>query len=341
MKFSVLLMASVLCFLAQGEERPDLRLWYQSPATNWLEAVPVGNGRLGGMVFGGVHEERIQLNEESVWAGEYGAYKNKTGTAQHITEARKLFFEGKYAEGEAVMQREVMSERINPRSYQTLGDLRIFMNGAQGEVSDYRRELDLDTAIATTRFTLDGVTYTREVFASAAHDVLVVHLTASKPNALNIEIVLDRPADAQTVTQGHESLLMSGQAMHNGERKGVIFEAYLRALPDGGTIRAEDKKLVLENANAVTLLLSAATNYNRADPGHPLDRDLTTTCQNTLTRAAAKSYEELRRAAIAEHRRLFRRVALNLGPAPGEDAPSDVRLMNVKKGVLDPNLVAL
>ncbi|MEA3366361.1 MAG: glycoside hydrolase N-terminal domain-containing protein, partial [Candidatus Hydrogenedentes bacterium] len=149
------------------------------------------------------------------------------------------------------------------------------------------------------------------------------------------------PADAQTVTQGHESLVISGQAMHNGERKGVIFEAYLRALPDGGTIRADDKKLVVENANAVTLLLSAASNYNREEPSHPLDRDLTTTCQNTLTRAAAKSYEELRRAAIAEHRRLFRRVALNLGPAPGNDAPTDVRLMNVKKGVLDPNLVAL
>ena len=355
-------MTSAMCFLAlwltvpgatdsalsdglvDATQRPNadpLVLWYKNPATNWLEALPVGNGRLGGMVFGGPLEERIQLNEESVWAGEYGAYTNKTGTAQHITEARKLFFEGKYAEGEAIMQREIMSERINPRSYQTLGDLHILMKGAQGDVSDYRRELDLDTAIATTRFTYGDVTYAREVFSSAADDVLVVHVTASKQNALTIEIALDRPVDAQTAAQGDDALVMSGQATHNGERKGVVFEAHLRALPDGGTVRAEDQKLVLENANAVTLLLSVSTNYNREAPGTPLEHTLGDVCTGTLQKASSKPYAELRRAAIAEHQRLFRRVALDLGPAPGEDAPTDVRVMNVKKKADDPNLVAL
>ncbi|MFO7973568.1 MAG: glycoside hydrolase family 95 protein, partial [Candidatus Hydrogenedentota bacterium] len=233
------------------------------------------------------------------------------------------------------------SERINPRSYQTLGDLRILMKGAQGDVSKYHRDLDLDTAIATTRFTVDDVIYTREVFSSAADDVLVVRFTASKPGALNLEITLERPADAQITAQGDDRLVMSGRATHSGKRKGVIFETHLQALFKEGTIQAENGRLILNNANSLTLLLSAATNYNRKDPSSPREDDWGSVCAETLQKAAAKPYEELRNTAISEHRRLFRRVTLDLGPPPSEDTPTDVRLRNVQKGKPDPNLVAL
>jgi len=351
-------MTSAICFLAlwavlpgaasgtsdpapaEGDAIPPT-LWYRQPASEWVEALPVGNGRLGGMVFGGAFEERIQLNEETVWAGEYQTYTDKTDTAPRLAEARRLFFAGQYAEGEALIQREIMNTHITPRSYQTLGDLRLIMKNVEQGVSEYRRSLDLDSAIATTRFTSGGVTYTREVFASAADDVLVVHITASRPGALDLEIALDRPADSMTHAMGGHALVLSGRATQNGEQRGVSFKALLRALPDGGTLQAADGRLVLEKANALTLLLSAATDYNRREPGVPLDRDLAATCSATLARAASKSYAELRDAAIGEHRRLFRRVVLALRPPPAQDLPTDQRLARVREGETDPHLEAL
>ncbi len=341
-------MASTTCLLALWLATPaaanpaaPLVLWYREPAAHWVEALPVGNGGLGGMVFGGVADERIQINEETVWAGEYGAYTDKTGSARHIAEARKLFFEGKYAEGEALVQREIMSEPITPRSYQTLGDLRISMKNMPQGIQDYRRELDLDSAIAATRFTVNGITYTREVFASAADDVLVMRLSASQPGTLDVKISLVRPEDAETTAPSNDRLVMSGQASQKGLHKGVVFESHVQALPEGGTLRADGARLVLEKGTALTLLLAAATNYNRNEPGSPLDRDLALACTDTLARAAAKPYDELRSDAVAEHQRLFRRVALDLGPTPDIDMPTDQRLAEVKKGRIDPNLAAL
>ncbi|HOF39731.1 MAG TPA: glycoside hydrolase family 95 protein [Candidatus Hydrogenedentes bacterium] len=319
----------------------SLELWYPQPADEWVEALPVGNGRLGGMVFGGVLNERIQLNEETVWAGSCQTYADKPDGARTIEEARRLFFAGRYAEGEELIQREIMNKHITPRSYQTLGDLRLVMKDPGHTASDYRRSLDLDTATATTQFTMDGVTYTREVFASVADDVLVVRITASQPGALDLEIALDRPADSVTSVLDGQHLAMSGQASQNGEQKGVRFVALLRALPEGGTLGAADGRLKLEKADALTLLLSAATDYNRMKPDAPLEHDLAATCLDILARAAAKPYDELRHAALAEHQRLFRRVVLDLGASTAQDLPTNQRLERVRHGEADPGLEAL
>ncbi len=165
-----------------------LTLHYLQPAQKWEEALPVGNGRLGAMVFGGVPEERIQLNEHSVWAGP--PYPEpRPGGAAILARARELFFQGQFAQGEQVIQRELLVPVIEPRSYQTLGDLRLSFDHV-GTVTNYRRELDLDTAVATTRYESGGVTFVREVLASRTHDVLVIRLAASAPGALSFRVRL-------------------------------------------------------------------------------------------------------------------------------------------------------
>ncbi len=316
-----------------------LRLWYRQPAAKWLEALPVGNGRLGGMVFGGIREERIQLNEDTVWAGP-PALEDRAGAYKYIAEARKLFFAGKYSEGQRLMQRQVMSPRISPRSYQTLGDLRLKFEHKK-EASFYHRELNLDTAIATTKYTLDNTIYQREVFASPVDQVLVVHLSADKPGMLSFEIVLDRPVDFKVKAVGRDRLMMTGQATHKGKQKGVYFNAQCSVQCEGGKIIAKGNTLQIEKSNEATLLLAATTNYNFRNPYAPREVNLGWECERYLAAAGTKSYQQLRNDHIAEHQRLFRRVRLDLGGAEASNKPTDERLQAVKQGGTDPALAAL
>ncbi len=334
----------------EGEKDSSLKLWYEQPAKRWEEALPVGNGRLGAMVFGRIAEERIQLNEESIWAGEHGAYQDRAGAAEHIARARALFFEGKCSEGEAVMQNEVMRSRLNPRSYQTLGDLRLTMAGrswaaleAEGGGETYRRELDLSTAIASTRFARGGVLFERAVFSSAPDQVLVVRITADRPGQISLDAAIDRPVGASTAAVGGDGLLLAGRADHEGKRRGVCFAACLRAMPEGGSLAVGDGTLLIRDADAVTFLLAAATDYNRSDPALPVDRDLVQTCSSTLAAAAERSYAALRDRAAADHQRLFGRVTLDLGRTGAADRPTDVRLEEYKDAAdtRDPHLAAL
>ncbi len=317
----------------------SLELWYRQPAGRWTDALPVGNGRLGTMVFGRVVEERIQLNEESIWAGSYDAYEDPTGAAEQLAKARGLFFEGKCSEGEAVMQKGVMSPRLHPRSYQTLGDLRLTMVGADRSAVDpsdgresYRRALDLSTAIATTRFESGGVLFTREVFASAPDQVLVVRVTADRPGQISLDASLDRPADATTTASGTNRLVLTGQASHDGKRLGVRFAACVEARPEGGTLSVSDGALAIRDADGVTFLLAAATDYNRRDPSAPLDEDLVQRCCNTLNAAAERNYSTLRGRSVGDHQRLFDRVTLDLGRTAAADRPTDERLRDYRVG---------
>ncbi len=318
----------------------QLKLWYNQPAKAWTEALPIGNGRLGAMVFGGTNTERIQLNEDTLWAGP-PVPQDRVGAYKAIDQARKLIFEGKYSEAQSLMQREVMSERISPRSYQTLGDLHIAMPSASGSAESYRRQLDLDTAIATTTFTVDGVTYTREVFASPIDQVIVVRLTANKADAISIDVTLDRPADFEVAPVGNDTLSMFGQASQEGKHKGVRYHTQVQAKLEGGSVVVEDKTLSIDKANAVTLLLTAATDYNFDDPYHPLERDLAKTCAKQLATARARDYDRIKADHIAEHRRLFRRVDIDLGTTTAAQQPTDERLKALQAGADDPALAAL
>ena len=196
----LLLLAVTLPVAAEASD--ELVLWYRQPAVEWTEALPVGNGRLGAMVFGGVREERIQLNEESVWAGP-PVPEPVAGAAKVVEEARQAWFAGDYARGHTLL-RTVMSPRISPRSHQTLGDLRLSFS-LEGEATGYRRELDLDAAIARTTFTAGGVRFEREVFSNAPDQALVVRLSADRPGQLSFDLDLER-GNVATATEERGSV---------------------------------------------------------------------------------------------------------------------------------------
>ena len=236
-------------------------LWYRQPAASWNEALPVGNGRHGAMVFGRTAHERIQLNVDSLWAGR-PEDRDRAGAAQHLAKARELLFAGQHREAEQLVQREFMSERW-VRSHQTLGELSLAFPGHE-RVEDYRRELDLRDGIATVRYRLDGTTYTREVFAGGG--AVVVHLTSDRPGAITVTARLARPEHAEVVRDG-DALCMTGRADAGERHEGVRFAAVLLAGVEGVRLREPVEggpaELCVEGADAVTWLVTAETDYRR------------------------------------------------------------------------------
>ncbi len=336
MRCTVLILASLLAIVGTDQGRAkaappegDWVLWYAQPAAKWVEALPVGNGRLGGMVFGGLQSEQIQLNEDTLWAGQ-PTQRDRVGAHKHLAEARRLIFEGKYVEGQQIIQREFLSPRLI-RSYQTLGDLRLKFKAPQA-VADYHRELDLDTAIARVSYRDGDTVFTREVFASPVDQAIVVRLTCERPGRLTLEVELTRPENFTTTSVGTDQLVLRGRADRGKASEGVAFEARLKALAEGGKVSAGPSTLKIEDADAVTLLVTAATTYRQKEPGK--------TCEKQLAAAAAKSYQALRDAHVAEHRRLFRRVKLDLGRTDAVNLPTDRRLEALKQGAEDPQLIA-
>jgi alpha-L-fucosidase 2 len=316
---------------------PSLTLWYKQPAQKWVEALPVGNGRIGAMVFGDPFKERIQLNENSIWAGPPFP-QAKPGSPAIFAKARELFLAGKSSEGEQMIQSEFLPPAVEPRSYQPLGDLYITFD-LPGAITNYHRELDLDRALATTRFQCDGNNYTREVFASRADDVLVVRLSSDQPAKISCAVSLTRP-NAEILTRSNDTLQVRGQAAHGEQHKGVKFEAHIRAILQSGNVRSEDNSLRIENADAVILILSAATDYNLNNPPQPLTRDLARACEDAL-KNAGHDYARLRNRSIAGYQKLFERVSLDLGRA--STLPTDERIaaLNHTNAAPDPALAAL
>jgi alpha-L-fucosidase 2 len=311
-------------------------LWYRQPAARWEEALPVGNGRLGGMVFGGVVEDRIQLNEQTIWAGD-GATPIPVDQGKSLPEIRQLLFEGKYTEAQALVRRTLLAGQPgNGNSYQTLGDLALTFPSGEDPV-DYQRSLDLDSAVAVTTFKLNGVSYRREVFSSAVDQVLVVRLSSDAKGKIHFAAKLQRP-EAKLETVGANVLVMTGRA---SKEQGVKFAAALKAIAEGGSVAVRDGQLVVTNANSVTLLISAATDYNRAKPLEPLTTDYRSRALDQVNAAGGRAFADLRTRSVADHQRLFRRVELKLSAAPIPDKPTNERLADVKNGADDPHLVEL
>ncbi|HEX4028858.1 MAG TPA: glycoside hydrolase family 95 protein [Terracidiphilus sp.] len=317
-------------------------LFYEQPAAAWPDALPVGNGRLGAMVFGNPAKERIQLNEETVWDGERRDRNNPQATRS--TEVRNLLMAGKVHQAEALAAEVMMGIPVRLPVYQTLGDLWLDFDNVPETVSGYRLELDLDQAVVSTRFTAGGATWTREVFSSAPRNVIAVRIECTQPISLTVR--LDRPAHSQTQVHGRDRLVMTGAARPvnpttdpaTQERQaGVAFRAELKAIAEGGKIQAVDNTLRIENARAVTLLLTAATDFRERDAV-----GMTAACARNLRAAAAVGYKQLRAGHVADYRRYARRCNLQLldGPDPLRDLATDKRVMRVKNGAEDAGLVA-
>jgi alpha-L-fucosidase 2 len=311
------------------------KLWYRQPAVKWEEALPIGNGRLGAMVFGGLQEERLQINEDTIWAGEKRDRNNPNGAAA-IIEVRKLLLAGKIKEAEQLADKNIISTPRRLPPYQPFGDLKLrFLN--QENASDYQRELDLDSGIARVSYKVGEAHFVREIFASAPDQVIIIRLTSDKPGRISFAASLSREQDVTMALVSRDRIVMGGEAIardknHSDERKvGVKFQGILQALPEGGKLRVDGNELMVENANAVTLIFAAATNFKEKNPAAK--------CEEYL-QAAKKTFARLRAAHINDHQRLIRRVAFNLA-ATAPDLPTDERLARVKAGENDLALEAL
>lgn len=310
-------------------------LWYASPAVNWNEALPIGNGRLGAMVFGGLNGERLQLNEDSVWAGQKIDRVNPAA-AQAVPEIRRLLRGGKFAEAEALADKALISRPRRMPPYQTLGDLLIQFTLA-GDFSEYRRELDLDGAVARVTFRVEDTVFTREVFATAVDQVIVLRLTASRRGALSFSATMGRERDGHVQIDGHD-IILEGQALPVGDRQkdepktGVTFAGVARAVAQGGGTRADGGFLVVDGADSVTLLVGAATSYREKEP--------LAVARKTVDAAAGRAYDRIRAEHISDYQHFAQRVAFQLDAAP-PDLPTNERLARVKAGADDPALETL
>jgi alpha-L-fucosidase 2 len=315
-------------------------LWYRQPAASWNEALPLGTGRLGAMVFGGVAEERLQLNEDTVWAGEKRDRVNPAG-AKAIPLIRAMLAEGKVAEAEALADRAVIAIPRRMPPYQPVGDLLLTFDTHGNSFEGYRRELDLNEAIARVRYRSGATTFTREALASAVDGVIAVRLTADGPDALDLTVTLRREKDATTRVVGDDIVAMDGEAIaqpprHADEpKKGARFTAMAQVIADGGRVRAERESLAINGARAVTLLVTAASTVREAAPADA--------CRRMLAAAAAKPFTRLRDDHVKDYQRFFNRVDFHLNEdANGRsDLPTDERLGRLQQGQSDPGLEVL
>ncbi len=316
-----------------------LRLWYRRPATQWVEALPLGNGRLGAMVWGGAKHERIQLNEDTLYAG--GPYDpTPPGALAALPEVRRLLFAGEYARAEALANATMMATPKKQMPYQPLGDL-VLDFFEVSETNGYRRELDLDTAVAVSTFEARGLQHRREVLVSPADQVIAVRLSGDRAKRISLRIGLDSDQpDATVSADGEAGLLLHGrnQAAFGVDGK-LRFALRLRVLATGGSLRHHGDRIEVRDADEVMLLLTAATSYKRFDDVSG-DPESITSAQ--LHNAASKSWAALRDAHIAAHQSMFRRVAIDLGRTEPAIAalPTDERVARFGEGK-DPQLAAL
>ena len=346
---ALLALASATSVIAS----PEHLVWFDQPAAHFTESLPLGNGRLGAMVFGGVAEDRIALNETGMWSGS-PQDADRSDAFQSLPEIRRLLLEGKNVEAEALVNQHFTCAGVGSGrgrganvpygSYQTLGNLRLkFLNVAVDAIAtNYRRELDLADATARVSYELGGVKFTREIFVSASDQVVVVRLTASKPGALALDVALDRPENFTTTAAGPDRLLMTGQ-LPDGKQgvSGVRYAARVRVLLPSGSLDSAGNTLQIRDADEVVLLLSAVTDI-KTFSGRRADDPAAASAED-LTLAVGKNFTALRAAHVADYQRYFNRVSLRLGDTAPATASltTPARLAALKAGGNDPGLATL
>jgi alpha-L-fucosidase 2 len=356
MRVSLLVLAVLAAIVPiAAADDPTTTIWFDQPAKNWNEALPVGNGRLGAMVFGGLTNDRLQLNEESLWAGE-PVEAWPADYATHLAEVRRLVFAGKAAEAEAYGMAHLTASPTSFRSYEPLADL--WLDFAAGEApTGYRRELQLADGIARVVFRQGKATITREVFVSAPDDVMVVRVTTDQPETLDFKVRLTRARDAK-VTAAAGELAMAGQIVDVEKKDGgyddnpggsgpggphMKFAARLAARVDRGKVVETGDKLHISGASEAVLVFTAATDYNLAKLNYDRTLDPANTCAAILAKVSNRTFAQLLATHLAEHRAMFNRVSLKLGTADPalEKLSTPARLAAVRKGGDDPGLIVL
>ena len=324
--------------LQAQQENETLKLWYDEPATQWVEALPLGNGRIGVMVFGDPVQEQFQLNEETVWGG--SPYNNTNPKAKDaLPRIRQLIFEGKNKEAQELCGPTICSPSANGMPYQTVGSLHLDFDGISN-YNDYYRDLDIAKAIATTRFTANGVTYTREAYTSFPDQVLVIRLTASQKKSISFTAKYTTPYKSNVVRSisPRKELQLNGKTNdHEGIEGKVEFTALTRIENSGGSLEAtSDSTLQVKDANSVTLYVSIGTNFvNYKD----VSGNALSTAQKYL-KQVNKNYAKSKAAHINTYQKYFNRVSLDLGCNAQADKPTDIRVKEFSTS-FDPQMAAL
>ena len=315
-------------------------LWYNQPASAWQEALPLGNGRLGAMIFGGVRRDRIQLNEDTLWGG--SPYTPASPSSQpHLKDIRKHLQDGQFDKAELLGDQTFLGTPPRQPAYQTVGDIFIEMHNVPEVISsNYRRELCLDNAQAKVDFTYKEIDYSRRYLVSPSHQVLAVSISATRPNALNLNIFTSSPhASTSIAFDGNNTFILSGQASpENGMNSGITFQVRCSIMSKGGTTKASAGQLQVRDATEITLYVAIATNHVRYDN---ISGDPDSITSATLRRCIHLPFDTVASATALDHKRLFDRVSLILPSTPQDVKPTDVRLAEFTAGGVDPGLIGL
>jgi alpha-L-fucosidase 2 len=330
----MLLLAGCLsaCSFFESEIKENApELWYDQPAQEWMQSLPVGNGRLGAMVYGGITEETIALNEITLWSGEVDSAQEQPFGKEKLAKIRQLFFDGKIKEGNEIADKDLIGFFNTYGTHLPFGDLLLdFQHKASPE--NYRRSLDLSNALAKVSYTVDDVHFTREVFCSNPDQVLVVHLKADKKKSISLQGQMKMLRKATFEIKDNVFLLKGQVDYPKFGKGGVDFAGQIQFKTKGGCIVTEGESIRISDADEVTILIDINTNLTLSDPEQ--------TCLQHISTAGQKDYKELRQKHIADFSNLFNRVELSLG-TPKNDLPTDERLKQLKNNVDDPDLMAL
>ncbi|MCZ1264651.1 glycoside hydrolase family 95 protein [Paenibacillus tundrae] len=339
-----------------NERTKENRLWYRQPATRWEEALPIGNGRLGGMVYGGASDEQIQLNEDTLWSG-FPRDTIQYSSQRYLKQTRELIMSGQYSEAEQLLNREMLGRDVE--AYQPMGHFKLQHDELDGiPYDEFERELDLHTGIATTKYSYQGIRYVREVYASATDDLMICTITADRMGSVNVSVSLDSPHPYNVQASGDALTLFSRCPSHvesnyfRDHPESVIYEedrgtAYAMRLAATATgknaeVTVMDGRLHIQGADQVIFYLTAATAFESYDvapvkDGVHLDQE----CREVITKAMAHGMKALRERHVLDHGTLFSRVSIDLGASANEELPTDERLQAYQAGANDPGLEAL
>jgi alpha-L-fucosidase 2 len=338
-KKNIFFYLAILIFGGQivvAQTTTALKLWYDKPASIWNEALPLGNGRLGAMVFGDPAVERLQLNEETIWSGSPNNNAHDKAL-EALPKVRQLIFEGKYAEAQELATKDIMSQTNNGMNYQTFGSVYLSFPGHQN-YTNYYRDLDIENATAKVRYTVNGVTYTREILTAFSDQVVAVKLSANKPGQITCNVFMNSPFDKTVISTENNQMALSGvSSTYEGQKGRVKFQGRLQAKNKGGASYVSNGIVSIDKADEVTLYISIATNFKNYQD---ITEDEIAKSKAYLDKAVEKDFETIKKSHVAYYQKFFNRVSLNLGTTEAANETTDVRIKKFDSQ-FDPQLASL
>lgn len=338
MKYLFPIIILFLPAFSYSQQTAVLKLWYDHPSgKSWENALPIGNGRLGAMIYGNTDTETIQLNEHTLWSGSPNRNDNKL-SLDSLAALRKLIFDGRQKDAERMANRIILSQGSHGQMFEPAGELHFAFNGHE-RFTNYSRELDIERAVAKTSYTVGNVTYTREALASFPDRVIVMHLTASKPHSISFTAYYSTPQPKATVkvTAGKQ-LAISGTTIDHESVKGMLrYKGITQFKTTGGTSQSTDTSVIIKDADEVTIYISIATNFNNY---HDLGGDENKRAASYLDKAIPRSFANILKAHVAAYQKYFNRVKLDLGTTAAAGLPTDERLRKFNTAD-DPQFVTL